>query len=101
MALARMKHAGADTLRRMDDLLGPLRELGVFREPRPGYFYLKGRAFMHFHEDASGLFADVRLSQREFSRFAVDTPEQRLQLLRTVQQTVSGRLQFLDGCHGV
>lgn len=36
-------------------------------------FYLKSRAFLHFHEDAAGLFADVRAADgKAFERIKVD-----------------------------
>lgn len=55
-----MKHASAATLDAVEPLLAELRALGVLTEKSRGIFYRKGRAFLHLHEDPSGLFADVR-----------------------------------------
>lgn len=55
-----MKHATAETLAQLTDLLTQLRAVPGLVEKRPGVFYRKGRAFLHFHEDPAGLFADVR-----------------------------------------
>ena len=62
-----MKHAGADTIARLTPLLEELRKRPALREKRPGIFYLKSRAFLHFHEDPTGIFADVRLEE-DFTR---------------------------------
>jgi hypothetical protein len=55
-----VKHASAATLDALEPLLAELRALGVLTEKSRGTFYRKGRAFLHFHEDPSGLFADLR-----------------------------------------
>ncbi|MGE3302769.1 MAG: hypothetical protein AB7M12_06615 [Hyphomonadaceae bacterium] len=54
-----MKHAGPEALKTLDGLLAEVRAHGL-REPRPGVFYLQGKAWLHFHEDPAGLFADLR-----------------------------------------
>jgi hypothetical protein len=69
----------------LSSLLAQLRELPDVREKSPGVFYRKSRAFLHFHEDPAGLFADVRLAG-EFERFEVTTVEQQRALLRRVQR---------------
>jgi hypothetical protein len=55
-----MKHAGPAALAGLAGLLTSLRGRSGLREPRPGIFYVKGRAFLHFHEDRAGVFADLR-----------------------------------------
>ena len=55
-----MKHATAETLAQIPELLEQLRAIPGLIEKGPGVFYRKGRAFLHFHEDPAGLFADVR-----------------------------------------
>ena len=67
-----MRHAGPDTLARIEPLLEELRAREVLRERRPGLFELKSRAFLHFHDDPSGIFADVRLGT-DFVRMPVTT----------------------------
>jgi hypothetical protein len=68
-----MKHAGPEALSRLESLLSRVRALGALRETTPGVFYAKGRAVLHFHEDAAGLFADVRPpGATDFKRIKVD-----------------------------
>ena len=55
-----MKRAGPEALARISPLLAELRARSVLRERRPGVFELKSRAFLHFHDDPSGVFADLR-----------------------------------------
>jgi hypothetical protein len=54
-----MRHARDQDLDRLEDLLIQLRTLPALVEKKRGVFYLKGRAFLHFHEDPKGLFADI------------------------------------------
>ena len=53
-----MKHASTATLRRIGSLLAELRALPGLREKSAGAFYRGGSAFLHFHEDPAGIFAD-------------------------------------------
>ena len=78
-----MKHAGPATLEALAPLLDALRHLDALKEKRPGVFYLRSRAFLHFHEDPAGLFADVRLGD-DFERHEVTTARQRRELLRRI-----------------
>ena len=55
-----MKHAGKEALDALEPLLGSLRVLPGLKEKSRGSFYAKSRAFLHFHEDPKGLFADIR-----------------------------------------
>jgi hypothetical protein len=73
-----MKHASAASLDRLEDLLCCLRGISGLSEKRPGIFYKGGRAFLHFHEDPAGLFADLRIAD-DWARFPVNNiEEQRL-----------------------
>jgi hypothetical protein len=54
-----MRHARDEDLDRLEDLLADLRALPGLREKKRGVFYFKSRAFLHFHEDPKGLFADI------------------------------------------
>jgi hypothetical protein len=68
-----MKHAGASALDALEPLLARVRAEGRLREKSRGVFYLKSKAFLHFHEDPSGLFADIRNPDgAAFDRFRVD-----------------------------
>lgn len=84
-----MKHAGPDTLARLAPLLQRLRGMAGLQVRRPGIFYRRGGAFLHFHEDPAGLFADAKLEGRGFLRLAVDTDEQQEKLLQAVQRVLS------------
>lgn len=55
-----MRHARPDTLQALEPVLRRLRALEGMRERSPGVFYVKSRAFLHFHEDPAGTFADIR-----------------------------------------
>ncbi len=68
-----MKHAGAKALDRLEPLLVLARGCSALREKSRGVFYFRSKAFLHFHEDPAGLFADMRGSDGEgFDRVRVD-----------------------------
>lgn len=79
-----MKHAGPAALDALEDLLSKLRESPALRERARGTFYRKSSAFLHFHEDPAGLFADLKCDG-EFARFPVGTARERAALLREVR----------------
>lgn len=54
-----MRHARDQDLDRIEDLLASLRALPGLTEKKRGVFYRKSRAFLHFHEDPKGMFADL------------------------------------------
>lgn len=68
-----MRHARPEDLDRLEPLLARLRALAPLQERQRGVFYLKGRAFLHFHADPTGLFADIR-SGDGFDRLNVSDP---------------------------
>ena len=71
-----MKHATPEALTQIPDLLARLRAVPGLVEKKPGVFYRKGKAFLHFHEDPTGLFADLRTADgRDFERVKVDGAE--------------------------
>jgi hypothetical protein len=80
-----MKHADADALEALADLLHSLRGRTALVERRPGIFYFGGKAFLHFHEDSAGLFADLRLDG-DWRRFPVNSIQERAALLAVVDQ---------------
>ena len=63
-----MRHATAQDQERLAPLLHDLRSLGGLTERTPGVFYRRSRAFLHFHADSDGMFADVRLRGDDFER---------------------------------
>jgi hypothetical protein len=83
-----MKHAGPATLARIVPLLEDLRARHALRETRPGVFSLHGRAFLHFHDDPSGVFADVRLADA-FVRMPVTSAAEQSELLDRIDDCLS------------
>ena len=81
-----MKHAGAAALDRLEPLLARLRGLPALKEKARGTFYVKRLAFLHFHEDPAGLFADVRAQgAADFERVRVETEDERAALMAVVE----------------
>lgn len=83
-----VRHATPAGLERISDLLEELRGLNGLVERSPGVFYRRSRAFLHFHEDPTGLFADVRLAGDDFVRFRVTTRSEQASFLRKVRGAV-------------
>jgi len=84
-----MKHAGAAALQSLHDLIATIRTFGL-TEKSTGVFYRKGKAALHFHEDAAGLFADIRLSgSGEWERLRVSEPAERQRLVALVARELS------------
>ncbi|HEV2365382.1 MAG TPA: hypothetical protein VGS12_14425 [Caulobacteraceae bacterium] len=80
-----MKHAGAAALDRLEPLLQQIRARGGLKEKSRGVFYRGSKAFLHFHEDPAGLFADVRAADGgDFERLKVDEAEGAAALLRRI-----------------
>lgn len=74
-----MTRVGPEALAKLQETLRQLRAVPQLREQQPGVFHLLGRAFVHFHEEAGKLHADLgKALGTGFDRFPVDTaPEQR------------------------
>ena len=83
-----MKHAGSACLEGLNALLSEIRGLGELVEMKPGIFYKKGKAWLHFHEDPAGVFADARVTPGEFTRFAVNTEVERKQLMSALRSVL-------------
>ena len=82
-----MKHAGDAALDQLDGLLAALRAFPGMVEKKRGVFYRKSSAFLHFHEDPKGLFADLRADTGgDFDRFDVTAEAGRSALLAAVEQ---------------
>jgi hypothetical protein len=80
-----LKHASPEALDRLDPLLADLRLVSGLRERKRGVFYHRSAAFLHFHEDPAGLFADIRGEDGAFDRIRVDTAGGRDALLERVR----------------
>lgn len=83
-----MRHAGPATLERIAPLLEALRARPALRERRPGVFSLGSRAFLHFHDDPAGVFADVRLAEG-FVRQRVSTAAEQAELLGRIDDCLA------------
>jgi hypothetical protein len=81
-----MKHAGPEALAALSDLLSALRSRGL-KERSRGAFYRGGRAWLHFHEDKAGLFADIRLDG-DWRRLRVSEPREVEDLLAVVDRSL-------------
>jgi hypothetical protein len=92
VACERMRHATPEALERISGLLAQLREVTGLVERRPGWFSWRSRAFLHFHEEGTATFADVRLEPAgDFVRFPVTTAKERAAFLRRVRRAVGER----------
>jgi hypothetical protein len=83
-----MRHARGADLDRLEPLLAQLRTLSGLIEKKRGSFYWKSRAFLHFHEDPKGLFADIREADggNDFDRIDVSGEPGRAELLSLARQ---------------
>ncbi|HEY9100731.1 hypothetical protein [Chitinimonas sp.] len=63
-----MRHARDEYLDRLEPLLAAIRLRTGLVERKRGTFYRKGQAFLHFHEHAGQLLADLR-ADVGFTRF--------------------------------
>ena len=82
-----MKHVSTAGLDELDDLLLELRRVDGLTEKKRGVFYRGSRAFLHFHEDPSGWYADIRVDA-EFERMRVTTKAERKRLLSVARAAV-------------
>jgi hypothetical protein len=88
-----MKHAGPAALDALEPLLAAVR--GVvgadrrLKERARGVFYFKSRAFLHFHEDPSGLWGDIRAPEAtDFDRIRADSAAGRADILARVSMAL-------------
>ena len=84
-----MKHASHASLARLAPLLEQLRAISGLIERRPGSYYRRSAAFLHFHEDPAGLFADAKLNLASFERLPVNTRTEQSALLSAVRLALS------------
>jgi hypothetical protein len=84
-----MHHATPEDLKKIATLLDELRLVPGLVERSPGSFYRRSQGFLHFHDDPTGMYADVRLAAGEdFVRLRVQTKAEQSSLLRRVRQAV-------------
>jgi len=83
-----MRHAGAAALDELEPVLRQVRSMTGLTEKKRGTFYRGSKAFLHFHEDPTGPYADVRLGA-EFERCRVRTAAERRTLRRRIADALS------------
>ncbi len=83
-----MKHADAAALAALSDLIENLRRRSVLVEKPLGTFYNEGQAFLHFHKDPIGFFADLRQGD-DWQRFPVNDPDECASLLAAVDRALA------------
>jgi hypothetical protein len=79
-----MKHARDSALDLLETLLSQIRTQEGLKERKRGVFYRGSAAFLHFHEDPAGLFADVRLAA-DWERTPVNTAAERRRLVAKIK----------------
>jgi hypothetical protein len=85
-----VRHATPETIEALGDLVSALRRLDGITEKRPGAFSRGSRAFLHFHDDPTGYYADVRFGA-DFERFRVTTRREQQALLARVRKELAPR----------
>jgi hypothetical protein len=80
-----VKHAGPECLDALEPLLAELRKIPGLQERKRGSFYRRSRAFLHFHEDPEGFFADLKCGG-EWERLRVSAAAERRALLRRARE---------------
>jgi hypothetical protein len=86
-----VRHATPSALDQLEPLLFELRRLRLLKEKNRGIFYRGASAFLHFHEDPAGLFADVKLGGEDFARRRVTTQAEQRALIAAVRRALSAR----------
>jgi len=82
-----MRHATPVVLDALEPLLAQLRACEGLTERKRGVFYRRSSAFLHFHEDPAGFFADVRIGAA-WVRLPATTTADRRALLREVKHAI-------------
>ena len=84
-----MEHAGPAALAALDALFVAMRKRAGVADKRAGHFYRKGRALAHFHQDLSGLYADLH-DGPEWRRLRVSTQAERRRFLAALDKVLRG-----------
>jgi hypothetical protein len=82
-----MKHATSTALERLSELLGQIRTRSGIKEKKLGIFYRKSKSFLHFHEDAAGMFADLSVGS-DFDRYPVNNQQEWQALLAAIDRAL-------------
>jgi len=86
-----MKHAGPASLDALEPLLAEIRlRAGIdpkINEKKRGSFYRKGKAWLHFHEDPAGYFADLKDTD-DWLRLRVSDANERQALMAAIDEAL-------------
>lgn len=84
-----MKHAHQDTLEQLSPLLQQIgSRMPPLKEKGAGKFYLKSTAFLHFHDDPMGIFADLKV-EGDWQRYPVNDDQDYSALLEAIDQQLN------------
>jgi uncharacterized protein YigE (DUF2233 family) len=87
-----MKHADSDTLAKLGLLLEQVRQrMPPLKEKGEGRFYLKSTAFLHFHDDPAGIFADLKVNG-EWQRYSVNTEAEYATILQMLDSQLTKQI---------
>ncbi|HXW85505.1 MAG TPA: hypothetical protein VEJ86_13945 [Candidatus Binataceae bacterium] len=83
-----MRHAGPAALDQLEPILAEFRKMAELKEKKRGIFYRGAKAFLHFHEDPAGMFADLKTGA-DYQRFRANTRAEIAALLRAARKTLA------------
>ena len=84
-----MKHATSETFARIPELLEAIAQyVPPLKEKKKGTFYYKSSAFLHFHDDPSGIFADLKVN-KEWVRYDVTSKKDWPLLMSQIEQQLN------------
>ena len=85
-----MRHITPERLPQVESLLAGVRECEGLTERKPGTFYRRSSAFLHFHEHGDDeVYADCKLDGQTFERFNVSTKRAQDALLRKIRKALA------------
>jgi hypothetical protein len=84
-----LRHITDARLDTIEDVLAQLRTVDGLVEKKRGVFYRGSRAFLHFHEDGSDVYADVRLGGDDFERVRATSTRERSRLVTSVRKALA------------
>ncbi|HEX5094897.1 MAG TPA: hypothetical protein VFX21_02735 [Acidimicrobiia bacterium] len=85
-----MRHITPGRLSQIEGLLVGVRRCNGLTERKPGTFYKKSSAFLHFHEHGDDeVYADCKLDGRTFERVRVTTKREQDALLRRIRKALA------------
>ncbi|MDQ6683635.1 MAG: hypothetical protein M3Z16_00775 [Pseudomonadota bacterium] len=77
-----MARAGSEALQKLLPVLRQLREIKGVREDKPGIFYARREAFIHFHDEDGTLHADLKKpGGAGFDRYPLDSAAEQRKLV--------------------